>query len=262
MNLSKDAMQAIQKAIEFATSNHYEFITPETVLLMILDDSYFAEAYETCGGDIATLSQNLKAYMEKYIDKVEEKDAELSLSTQQMISFAGQSALGSGCNEIHIRHLIHAIWNLDNSYAVYYMEQDGMNEPDLLQELSYIEDENAEDIGGFSTIKTGMPEDTGNLRIFAPCLNDTLENVNPLIGREEEIERTIQILCRKDKNNPLHIGEPGVGKTAITYGLVELLRKGDVPDAIKGARVFALDLGGMLAGTQYRGDKLLVVNRF
>lgn len=89
---------------------------------------------------------------------------------------------------------------------------------------------------------------------YALCLNDMTETMNPLIGREEELERTIQILCRKEKNNPLHIGEPGVGKTAVTYGLARRLKEGEVPEALKGGRVFSLDLSGMLAGTQYRGD--------
>ncbi len=254
MNLSREAMLALQKAIELATKKHYEYVTPEIILLMILDDPAFMEAYQSCGGDIMALNRNLMAYLEEYVDKVEEKYAEFSLATQQMMTFAGQSAYSSGCNEIHIRHLIHSIWNLDNSYAVYFMEQDGITEAELLQELSYIEDETTEQGGSATTGKMEKQEDTGNLKIFAPCLNETLKDVNPLIGRKDELDRTIQILCRKDKNNPLHIGEPGVGKTAITYGLVELLKIDEVPDAIKGAKVFALDLGGMLAGTQYRGD--------
>ncbi|WP_026495549.1 AAA family ATPase [Butyrivibrio sp. WCD3002] len=254
MNLSKEAMEAIQKAIALASENNYEYVTPEMVLLMILDAPSFSEAYESCGGDIVALSKNLMSYVKKYIDKTSGREPELSIATQQMVNFAGQSAFSSGCSQIHIRHLIHAIWNLDNSYAVYYMEQDGLTEADLLQELSYIEDENNIEGGSATTGNPEKQEDTGNLKLFAPCLNETLEDVNPLIGRKEELERTIQILCRKDKNNPLHIGEPGVGKTAITYGLVELLRKDEVPDAIKGAKVYALDLGGMLAGTQYRGD--------
>ena len=135
------------------------------------------------------------------------------------------------------------------------MEQQDITEADVLQQMAIIEDENAaeaisEDIDG--SIKT--KEDKAGLSLYAPCLNDVLTDANPLIGREKELERTIQILCRKDKNNPLHIGETGVGKTAITYGLVQRLKSGDVPDAIKGAKVFSLDLGGMLAGTQYRGD--------
>ena len=254
MNLSKDAMLVLHKAIELAKSSNYEYITPEMLLFMILDDPTFVAAYEECGGDIQAVKKNLLNYIENYVDKVENKKPEFSFSTNQLFSFAGQSAYSSGCSEIHLRHLVHAIWNLDNSYAVYYMEQDGMNEADLLQELSYIEDETAATGGSASTGIVKEQEDSANLQIFAPCLNETLKDVNPLIGRKDELERTIQILCRKDKNNPLHIGEPGVGKTAITYGLVELLKEDKVPDAIKGAKVYSLDLGGMLAGTQYRGD--------
>ena len=253
MNLSGEAMLVLQKAIELASENGYEYVTPEMILLMILEIPEFVAAYENCGGDKKALKKHLKKYIEKYVEKSNGQEPTLSTGTQHMINFAGQSAFGSGCDQIYIRHFIHAIWNLDNSYAVYYMEQDGISEAELLEEMSYIEDE-ATVHGGSATTGSFEKEDAGNLKIFAPCLNDTLEDVNPLIGRKNELERTIQILCRKDKNNPLHIGEPGVGKTAITYGLVERLRKGEVPDAIKGAKIYALDLGGMLAGTQYRGD--------
>ena len=253
MNLSKDAMLVLQNAVELASSKNYEYITPELLLYMILDDPTFVIAYEECGGDVQSVRKKLLEYVDTYVDKKENVTPELSFSANQILSFAGQSAYSSGCTAIHVRHIVHAIWNLNDSYAVYYMEQDGMNEAELLEELSYIEDETT-DGGSASTGVDAEQEDTANIKIFAPCLNDTLKDVNPLIGREEELERTIQILCRKDKNNPLHIGEPGVGKTAITYGLVELLRKDEVPDAIKGAKVFSLDLGGMLAGTQYRGD--------
>ncbi len=168
MNLSKEAMLAIQKAIELAAKNHYEYVTPELILLMMLDDESFSEAYESCGGDIMTLSRNLMAYLEKYVEKADGTDPEFSLATQQMMTFAGQSAFSSGCTQIHIRHLIHAIWNLDNSYAVYYMEQDGLNEAELLQELSYIEDENKEEGGSATTGKPEKQEDTGNLKILPP----------------------------------------------------------------------------------------------
>lgn len=253
MDLSREASAVFQKAVAFAGENHYEFVTPEIVLLMILDDVTFAEAFKECGGDLGILENNLRKYIKEYVDKSEKGQPELSVGTNFVISFAGQSAYSSGCDQIHVRHLVHAIWNLDNSYAVYYMEQQDISEADVLQQMAIIESENeaiSEDIDG--SIKS--KEDKGGISLFAPCLNDTLKDVNPLIGREKELERTIQILCRKDKNNPLHIGETGVGKTAITYGLVERLKAGGVPDAIKGAKVFSLDLGGMLAGTQYRGD--------
>ena len=101
--------------------------------------------------------------------------------------------------------------------------------------------------------KSGKPGKS-DWQMYAPCMNDSADDANPLIGREDELERTIQILCRKDKNNPLHIGEPGVGKTAITYGLVKMINEGRVPGPLIGAKVYSLDMAGMLAGTQYRGD--------
>jgi ATP-dependent Clp protease ATP-binding subunit ClpA len=252
MNLSLEVAQALNDAVAYARDNHYEYITPEMLLLFLIDDETFSEAFYYCGGDKNLLTAQLKEYIEEYIEKVDGKDPEMSMALNYLITFAGQSAYSSGSNEIHVRHLVHAIWNLDNSYALYYLEQQQIAEADLLQEMANIEDANeAEDSAGRFEERR---EQDDNWKLYAPCLNDTLTDVNPLIGREVELERTIQILCRKDKNNPLHIGEPGVGKTAITYGLVELLKADKVPDAIKGAKVFSLDIGGMLAGTQYRGD--------
>ena len=250
MNLSKEASMALQEAAGFAGNNKFEYITPEMLLLSILEDDTFSEAFYYCSGDGNLLAKQLDEYINKYVEKSSGKDPELSLGLNYVISFAGQSAFSSGSEEIHIRHLVHAIYNLEDSYARYYLEQQ-VAEADLLQEMANIEDAKNED--GSDPEAAGKDKDD-NWKLYAPCLNETLTDVNPLIGRQTELERTIQILCRKDKNNPLHIGEPGVGKTAITYGLVELLKKDQVPDAIKGAKVFAMDLGGMLAGTQYRGD--------
>ena len=116
---------------------------------------------------------------------------------------------------------------------------------------------NAEKTAGKKGEEEGSSEtkaEKGLWRQYAVCLNEALEGVNPLIGRQEELERTMQILCRKEKNNPLHIGEPGVGKTAIMYGLAKLLSENSVPEPLLGAKIFSLDLGSLVAGTQYRGD--------
>ena len=252
LELSKEASAVIQSAVSFAADYKYEFVTPEMLLIMILEDQLFAEAFKECGGDTVALGNDLRSYLADNIDKTD-KDIQLSAGMSYVLNFAGQSAYSSGSDAVYIRHLIHAIWNLDDSYAVYYMQKQDISEADLLQVMAEIEEERAEiaaDLDG--SVKT--KDERAGFHMYAPCLNETLRDVNPLIGRERELERTIQILCRKDKNNPLHIGESGVGKTAITYGLVERLKSGDVPDAIKGAKVFSLDLGGMLAGTQYRGD--------
>ena len=255
MNLAKDATTVFQLAVQYAGDNQYEYVTPEMLLLMMLKDKGFREAFIECGGDIKVLEEKLKAYISEYVEKDPEKETELSYGVTHLLNFAGQSAFSSGCREIHVRHMVHALWNLEECYAVYYLEQQGIAEADLLQEMSFADGVGTGTESSEGVVGPGPSEDTqGNWKIYAPCLNETLNDANPLIGREVELERTIQILCRKDKNNPLHIGEPGVGKTAITYGLVQRLKEGRVPDAIKGAKVFALDLGGMLAGTMYRGD--------
>ncbi|MCR4780674.1 MAG: AAA family ATPase [Ruminiclostridium sp.] len=256
MELSYDAANVINAAIRYAKDNRREFVTPEVLLLSMLDnDDNFSEALNACGGDGRALTRDLAGYIDEYIDETQ-GDPEFSEGTGAVLATAARSALNSGARDICVRHLIRGIWSLENSYAVYFMERQGLTELDLLQEMAFIEDEGYDEENEDSGIKTKHEREDKNecARIYAPCLNDTLKDVNPLIGREYEIDRTIQILCRRDKNNPLHIGEPGVGKTAITYGLVELIRAGDVPEPLKGAKVFALDLGGMLAGTQYRGD--------
>ncbi len=131
---------------------------------------------------------------------------------------------------------------------------------DSKEQARQSDDGDAWDEGDWESMDDEEEEDDETLaedafwRQYATCLNEEMEGRNPLIGREQELERTMQILCRKDKNNPLHIGEPGVGKTAITYGLARLLEEGNVPEPLQGAKIFALDLGSLLAGTQYRGD--------
>ncbi len=255
MELSESVKMMLQEAALFAQQNGYEYVTPEILLLVICSIPEFADAFSACGGDIRLLEDELLGYIFKYQEKTDaQKAGSFSAGANEVLSFAAQSAYSSGNKQVLLRHIIHAMWNLEESYAVYYMEQQGVSEMDLLQELSPIEELDSDAEKSVVTGTRGKEEGSDNWKLYAPCLNDTLEDVNPLIGREEELERTIQILCRKDKNNPLHIGETGVGKTAITYGLVQRLNEDKVPDAIKGARVFALDLGGMLAGTQYRGD--------
>lgn len=257
MDLSKALKHIIEQALDYANENNYEYVTPEIILLMMIKDRTVSVAFEECGGDIKLLEKDIVDYVEKYIDKVKNKEPDFTDSIRKCMNYSAQSAFNSSSKEICIRHFLHAIWNLDNSYAVYFMEKQGITEAELLKEIAFIEDmDMSEEVGmlGDDDVSEETEESTSYQKNYAPCLNDTLVDVNPLIGREDELERTIQILCRKDKNNPLHIGEPGVGKTAITYGLVQMINEDRVPEKLKGARVFSLDLGGMLAGTQYRGD--------
>ncbi len=295
MNITIEAQEVIEGAIEYAREKQCEYITPEMMLLVMCEQPVFREVFEEYDGDINELSDNLKGYIKEYVESENCNFPEFSRGALEVFAYAGASAANSSSPEIKMSHILHGIWKLKDSYAVYYMMLQDINEADLLREIAVIEDDTIEndpdsvirffewdmddmdisdeemqgleemydemfgdedydeednDYADFSKEKSS----SAKWKQYAPCLNETLHDVNPLIGREEELERTIQILCRKDKNNPLHIGEPGVGKTAITYGLVQLINEKKVPKPLIGSKIFALDLGGMLAGTQYRGD--------
>lgn len=270
MQISREVAEIINTVFGMAKSRHYEFVTPELVLYVICGNKKFTEAFEDCGGDIRTLSMQLEGYIDEYMESVgEECNPELSAGAGSMLSYAWRSAQSSGKAVVGLTHIIHAMYELEESYAVYYMQLQGVEHAELLQQMTILYEETSADRQLETAKQTdgacmdGQTETEGvetdvsasqAWRHFAVCLNEELEGVNPLIGREEELERTMQILCRKEKNNPLHIGEPGVGKTAITYGLVRLIEQDRVPEPLKGARIFSLDLGSLLAGTQFRGD--------
>ncbi|MBR4718795.1 MAG: AAA family ATPase [Lachnospiraceae bacterium] len=257
MNLSNDVAAVLRDSIIYATEHHYEYVTPEILVLLLCNNPDFRAAFEECGGNVGALAEDLEGYSDEYIEKSDTDTPELSVGVAYTLAYAGEQALSSGRKEIDIRHIIHSIWKLENSHAVYFMEKQGVDGTDLVRTLTSISDDREEDVDEDSDephTNTHTQHKGSGWRQYAPCLNDMLDDVNPLIGREEELERTIQILCRKDKNNPLHIGEPGVGKTAITYGLAQRINDGDVPKQLEGSKIFALDMSAMLAGTQYRGE--------
>ncbi len=297
MRVSVEVAEIINNAFRMAKSARFEFVTPELMLYAVCQNKIFAKAFENCGGKVKELDSSLMAYLEEYMEKGPEGGAgtpELSQGMGTVLAYAWDSAQVSGKYMVELPHVIHALYGLEESYAVYYMRIQGVEHAQLLQELTIAYEEMAWEnrSSGKSTGKSGIganaggnsadgenggsngdgweegiPEDGrefsggdgeqvqgGFWQDFAVCLNDAPETGNPLIGREEELERTMQVLCRKEKNNPLHIGEPGVGKTAVTYGLARRLAEGAVPEPLAGAKIFALDLGSLLAGTQYRGD--------
>lgn len=283
MHLSGEVAEIINTVFSLAKSAHFEFVTPELVLYVVCQNKVFVQAFEDCGGNIKELEHNLEAYLDEYMDTSSadcDPAPELSQGMGRALVYAWESAQNSGKYMVELPHMIHAMYELSESYAVYYMRVQGVEHAELLQkmtiayeEIAYENSGNEKGIGKqnknrrkdvMTEIEEGQeyeeeePADAGTQdrfwQQFATCLNEEPEGANPLIGREEELERTMQILCRKEKNNPLHIGEPGVGKTAITYGLARLLNENRVPVPLLGAKIFSLDLGSLLAGTQYRGD--------
>lgn len=256
MNVTREVAELINEVVSLAKERKYEYVTPELLLFVLCRQKDFMKAYENCGGSVRELADNLQIYFEQYMEATDTREPEISLGLSQVLAHAQQTAISSERNMINVAHIVHALWNLQDSYAVYYMSVQGVEEYALLQELAAEDmiEETTEVSEGDELTNEARKEKESDLSSFVPCLNDTLQDVNPLIGREQELERTIQILCRKDKNNPLHLGEPGTGKTAITYGLVQLIKEGKVPESLKGARVYSLDMGSLLAGTQFRGD--------
>ena len=269
MQVSREVAEIINSVIALARERHYELVTPELVLYVICDNQIFAEAFEDCGGDIQELSNQLEGYFNQYLLDADQTDSivhdselnpEFSAGMGSLLSYARESAQGSGRRVVGLMHIIHAMFELSESYAVYYMQLQGIEHAELLQQMTMLYEEvsdSRQKINRDFTEKETEQEDGPSEKVwqqFAVCLNDMLDGVNPLIGREEELERTMQILCRKEKNNPLHIGEPGVGKTAITYGLARLIEENQVPEPLKDAKIFSLDLGSLIAGIQFRGD--------
>ena len=260
MKPSETVRNMISSAAAFAEDNHYEYVTPEMLLLFAAHDPLFREAFSESGGNTDRLISDLSGYIGKYDEKTDE-EPKVSAGFDFVLGFAERSARNSGNETVELRHVVHGLYQLENTYALYFLKKQRVEEAEFLMNLSVGEqtedDFEITDDELFGEIDEHDEfEGSGKFDIssYAPCLNDTLKDVNPLIGREEELERTIQILCRRDKNNPLHLGEPGVGKTAITYGLVTRIREGDVPEPLKKARIYALDLGSMIAGTQFRGE--------
>lgn len=309
MRVTKEVADVLNKVFETAAKEQYEYVTPELLLYEVAARPTFREAFENCGGDAKELRENLQNYLKDTMEAAGQVNRpEMSAGFETILIRAQETADGSGKDAVELAHLVNAFYVLEESYAVYYMEVQGVGKIDLLQELTIIYEEimergrarkNPSDrktairqdgAGPASERKGGPGEGTAGAgtgagdpdadgsdmgsntdspdidgldteegrksrwKRYVTCLNETLDGVNPLIGREEELERTMQILCRKEKNNPLHLGEPGVGKTAIVYGLARLLERGEVPEPLKGAKIYALDLGSLLAGTQYRGD--------
>ncbi|MDE7223586.1 MAG: AAA family ATPase, partial [Acetatifactor sp.] len=290
MHVSEEVEKIVDMTVVMAKNAGFELIVPELMLYVICKNKVFAQAFENCGGNVRELDYHLRTYIENYMEYKEEmvkSEPQLSQDMKNVLERVRDLAQDSGKDVVELPHLLFAIYELEESYAVYYMLTQGVEQTELIQEMTILYEEGpGEDRAGRSGGKrirsngnkssdTDEREDetegedepgdeeSGSPRRgrrnrgweqYAVCLNDMVDQVNPLIGREEELERTMQILCRRDKNNPLHIGEPGVGKTAITYGLARLLEEGRGPEPLRGARIFSLDLGSLLAGTQYRGD--------
>lgn len=256
------SQKALNRARDLAESMRHEYITPEHLLGGMLVQQGFMMALEDVGGDAEELSVALYDYLDHEMEPVPEGmdyELEVSVQTTQLIQMACLMAEHADQDTIDIPHLVQGLMALEDSQANYLLQRcingqktDFLSE--LVTEYAAIKDLKVPDAAPEGDYSDEETPETEPWRRMVVCLNDLVEQHNPLIGREEEMERTIRVLCRKDKNNPLHVGEPGVGKTALAYGLAARIESGQVPERLIGNRIYELDLGGMVAGTQYRGE--------
>ena len=247
--------RVIKSALGYCKTLRNEFVMPEHLLLALVEDSNFNSALAAYCSPLTFANK-----IEDFLDDIEvvpqdiEYHPELSIQTGQVIDNAIKHVENSGAELIDIPHLVKGLLELkDDSWASYFLKDSiGDNEQYFMRELiDYCEyddmifDENIDD-------EAKSPK--SSWKQLVTCMNDNYLKHNPLIGRDNELKRTIQVLCRCDKNNPLHVGEPGVGKTALIWGLTRLIEENKVPKRLQGSKIYQLDMGTLLAGTQYRGD--------
>jgi ATP-dependent Clp protease ATP-binding subunit ClpA len=234
---------------------------PEHFIQALLKQYEFNMTLIDCNVDLNIVNRSLKDFFEK-TEQVPAEVGEYTIGTSQQLSEALTTAVkivqNSSAQFIYVPHIVKGILELKESYAAYLLKDLlGEWQQDFMSELvaRYADDHDQASIDDDEAY-AGTDEEKEPWRKLVTCLNDTWEDHNPLVGRKKELERTIQVLCRKEKNNPLHIGEPGVGKTALVYGLAKYISTTtwSIPERLKGSKIYQLDIGTLLAGTQFRGD--------
>ena len=245
------AKRLLNEALECCVSYRHEFITPEHLLLVLLTDDVFYRALNDFA-DPTELSEQIELQLEEQETIPEDMDYQPEVSSQMsdVIGRALEMVVSSSAEAMDMPHLVRSILLLEDSWASYLLQSAlGGNEAAFMSQLISMPEYT-------NTPKDASKEDKNRpaWKNLVTCMNELYTRHNPLIGREQELQRTIQVLCRRDKNNPLHVGEPGVGKTALVWGLARLIEEHQVPERLKNSRIYQLDMGSLLAGTQYRGD--------
>jgi ATP-dependent Clp protease ATP-binding subunit ClpA len=266
-SLSRSLEQVLHRAIKLASDRHHEYATLEHLLLALLDDSDAAQVMKACNVDIDKLRRSLLKYVDHELLTLvieDGEDAKPTTGFQRVVQRAVLHVQNSGRDEVTGANVLVALFTERESHAVYFLQEQNMTRLDAVSYISH----GIAKRPGMSQQKSvrGSDDDEeteksskhGNDALEAYCVNLNEKakagRIDPLIGRDAEVERTIQILCRRQKNNPLFVGDPGVGKTAIAEGLARKIVKRDVPEVLQASTIYALDMGALIAGTRYRGD--------
>ncbi len=263
--LTRELEETLSFAVDEAVKYKHEYVTLEHLLFALLEDSSARDILFNCGAHLEDLARSLEDYFRDVLEKMPESAKnmpELTSTFQATIQYAVLQAEGSGQAAVDGGNILAAFYQAEQSYAVYLLLQQGVSRLDILNYIAHgISKIDAndpmpdgfddEDFPGMGAPERKKPLESFTVELVAKAANG---EIDPIVGRTAEIERTIQILCRRKKNNPLYVGEPGVGKTALAEGLALKISEGDVPEVLIGAKVFSLDMGAVLAGTRYRGD--------
>ena len=262
--LSDELQKALDAAFLSARGDGHDLLTVEHLLLALLSDANVNEVLGASGADLEALEQGLRDYIRQNVQKVadgEERDVQPTLSFQRVLQRAIYHVQSAGKKQVSTLNVLVAIFSEKDTQAVYLLGEQGVSRLDVVNYISHgiskVSGENEAPQSGESSDKEAAAGgEQPALEQFATNLNERAKKgkIDPLIGRELEIERVMQTLCRRRKNNPLLVGEAGVGKTAIAEGLAWLITQNRVPDLLKGGVVYSLDLGSLIAGTKYRGD--------
>lgn len=249
--ISKELRHIFAQAISYAKSNHHEYLTLEHVFLMLINDATIEDMFIDLGVNTTTLFEELKTYIEENTPRLPEGIADEPIETlglSSTIEYMVAHTQSSGKTKANVEDMFVAILKDEKTYATYLLKKLGIQRVDILEEISHRPDE-----------ENSEQTDEKNDKVLEQNSSELVEvakknEIDPVIGRDNEIARVIEILARRKKNNPLLVGEPGVGKTAIAEGLALKIAQKQVPASLEDSKIFSLDMGSMLAGTKYRGD--------
>jgi ATP-dependent Clp protease ATP-binding subunit ClpA len=267
-SLSLSLEQSLHRAIRLASDHQHEYATLEHLLLALVDDADAVQVMRACNVDVEQLRVGLTTYVEDDLSTLaidDGEDAKPTTGFQRVVQRAVLHVQNSGRDEVTGANVLIALFSERESHAVYFLQEQNMTRLDAVNYMSHgiakrpgmttskpVRGAEEEEENGEKPVKQGSEA----LEAYCVNLNEKARSgrIDPLIGRESEVERTIQILCRRQKNNPLLVGDPGVGKTAISEGLARKIVNSEVPEVLATATIYALDMGALIAGTRYRGD--------
>ncbi len=266
--LSRNLEHTLHRALAKANERNHEFATLEHLLIALTEDQDAMAVLRSCGIALPELREQLEAYLDSelaYLVTEEPGEAKPTTAFQRVLQRAAIHVQSSGREEVTGANVLVALFSERESHAVYFLQEQDMTRFDAINYISHGiakvpgQGDPAKPVRGAEgeeNAEGGAKAPTEALKAYCKNLNEKAKTgkIDPLIGRSKEVDRTIQILCRRSKNNPLYVGDPGVGKTAIAEGLALKIINGEVPDVLKDAVIYALDMGALLAGTRYRGD--------